>query len=97
MGRLLSFFDKYNYFYEVLFNGEKLELLINFLISVEDKELVEKVIFKLIEKMLILDLYVWILIDEVYDNLKVICKEKLFKFFLIIFLLEKNKILLEGS
>ena len=96
-GRLPSFSDKYNYPYEALLNGEKLELPINFLISAEDKELAEKVIFKLIEKMLILDPHARISIDEAHDNLKAICKEKLPKFSPITSPSEKNKTLLEGS
>lgn len=55
MGKLFIFFCKYNYFYEVLINEGKLELLISFLMKIKEEKLVGKVVFELIKKMLILD------------------------------------------
>lgn len=96
-GRLPSFSDKHNYPYEALLNKEKLELPRIFLSSTEEEKLIEKKIFELIEKMLILDPHIRISINEVHENLKAICSGKSIKFSPKIYLSEETKKLSKGS
>lgn len=71
-GRLPSFSDKYHYPYEALLNGEKLKLPRKFSSKIKEEELVEKAVFDLIERMLILEPHIRVSIDEVHENLKAI-------------------------